>query len=450
MSELRKELTLSQVIALAAGGMIAAWMVEIRFWFELSGPGSFWALLVTGICVLPLGLVYSELNSMLPLAGGENIWISNAFNWDIGWYFNWALYLLYILAMPTVAYGIVTMSNYFHPLTFSQTKYIALAVLLLWLFISNIRVKRLGQIQSVMFWFMVIVSLFVAINFFFSGQWSLPTLKPWFPKGFSGFSAAVGILIFKFIGFDLIPQLSEEANYERKDQWKAYIGAISVTFLVYGVAILANGGIVNTKWIAETDIVDPRVADLIGKHYLAILIVTVGILGTITTLTGFWLSAARNLFGAAKQRQLPKALSKLNKNGQPWIANIIVGAFAIYFTVLAPEQWVEYIYTIYSFVAGLVYMMVALSFLILRKKRSNWERPFKIKKPFGMLMGILAFLFTLWVVVASISQIALSSVYILGGYFVIGVILHLYAKRMQKVKPEEWEPNVLGPEDIKK
>ena len=89
--QLKRELSLSQVIAMAAGGMIAAWMVEMIYWFELSGTGSFWALLTTGILVIPLGLVYSELSSMLPFAGGENVWISNAFGWDIGWYFNWKL-----------------------------------------------------------------------------------------------------------------------------------------------------------------------------------------------------------------------------------------------------------------------------------------------------------------------------------------------------------------------
>lgn len=446
MSNLKKELSLSQVIAMAAGGMIAAWMVEIIYWFELSGSGSFWALLTTGILVMPLGLVYSEMSSMLPFAGGENIWISNAFSWDIGWYFNWALYLLYILAMPTVAYGIVTMSGYFYPLTFAQTKLIALAILIIWYVISNVRIKILGNIQSFLFWIMIAASIFVSISFIFSGQWSFTKLTPWFPKGSSGFGAAVGILVFKFIGFDLVPQLSEEANFPRKDQWKAYAGAIGVTFLIYGLAIISNGGIVSAEWITKTDMVDPRVADLIGKHYLAIIIVIIGILGTVTTLSGFWLSAARNLYGAAKQHQVPKLFEKLNNQGQPLYGNIIVGIFAIYFTVFAPEAWVEYIYTVYAFVAGLVYMMVALSFLILRKKHPEWERPFKVKC--GTLFGILALAFTLWIIIASFSEIAVSSLYILGGYFVIGIGLHLYAKHMQKANPKEWHPIILGPDDI--
>lgn len=447
MSKLKKELTLSQVIAMAAGGMIAAWMVEIRYWFELSGTGSFWALFTTAILVIPLGLVYSELSSMLPFAGGANIWISNAFNWDLGWYFDWAQFLLYVLAIPTVAYGLVTMSNYFHPLTFEQTKYIALFMLILWYFITNMEIKILGKIQNLLFWIMIFASIFVSANFIFSGNWSLQNLRPWFPKGFSGYSAAVGILIFKYIGFDLIPQLSEEANYERKDQWKAYAGAIGLTFLIYGLAIIGNGGIVSVDWIIKSDIVDPRVADFIGKHYLAILVVIAGILGTITTLSGFWLSASRCLYGAAQQRQLSPAFAKLNKNGQPILGNIVVGIFAIYFTVFAPEEWVEYIYTIYSFVAGVVYFMVVLSYLILRKKHPEWERPFKIKH--GMLMGLLALAFTIWVIIASLSEIAISSLYLLGAYFAIGVAFHIYAKIMQKKEPEKWKPIVLGPEDIK-
>ena len=43
--KLKKELSLSQIIAMAAGGMIAAWMVEIKYWFEISGTGAVFSLL---------------------------------------------------------------------------------------------------------------------------------------------------------------------------------------------------------------------------------------------------------------------------------------------------------------------------------------------------------------------------------------------------------------------
>ena len=36
-----------------------------------------------------------------------------------------------------------------------------------------------------------------------------------------------------------------------------------------------------------------------------------------------------------------KKLAKVNKHGQPFLANIIVGILSIYFTVFAPDAWVD-------------------------------------------------------------------------------------------------------------
>ena len=75
---LKKTLKLPQLIALAAGGMIAAWMVEIQYWFSLTGTGSLLALILCAVFVLPLCFIYAEMTTMLPYAGGENVWVSNA------------------------------------------------------------------------------------------------------------------------------------------------------------------------------------------------------------------------------------------------------------------------------------------------------------------------------------------------------------------------------------
>ena len=56
---------------------------------------------------------------MLPYAGGENVWVSNAFGWNTGWVCCWFVLLLYVMAMPTVSYGIASMIGYLHPLSTS-------------------------------------------------------------------------------------------------------------------------------------------------------------------------------------------------------------------------------------------------------------------------------------------------------------------------------------------
>lgn len=289
---LRKELKLSSMIAMAAGGMIAAWMVEIKYWFELSGVGSVLSLLTCAILLLPLCFIYSEMTSMMPYAGGQNIWVTNALGWNIGFGACWLVMLLYVMAMPTVAYGIASMIGYLTPITALQTKIVAAIILVIWFFLTNKELKVLAKLQNILFWSTLVVSLAASVIFIFSGQWSFETMQPIFPNGFNGYTAAVALLIMKFVGFDLIPQLSEEANFPKKNLWKAFLGALGCTVLIYGMAVIGVGGIVDNEWIAQTDIVDPRVADIIGMHWLGVVIVVMGALTCITTLSSFWLSAS--------------------------------------------------------------------------------------------------------------------------------------------------------------
>ena len=65
-------------------------------------------------------------------------------------------------------------------------------------------------------------------------------------------------------------------------------------------------------------------------------------------------------------------------------------------------------------------------------------------------MGVLAVLFTLWIIYTSIAEITTTSIIILAGYFAVGACFHMYAKHKQKTDPENWAPKVLTAEDVEK
>lgn len=444
---LRKEIKLPGMIAMAAGGMVAAWMVEIKYWFEVGGAGSLWSLVTCALLILPLCFIYSELTSMMPYAGGQNIWVSNAFGWNTGFAACWFIMLLYIMAMPTVSYGIASMVSYVYPISAMGVKIVSVVILVLWYFLTNFELKLLTKLQNVLFWSTLVVSCCASLIFIFSGEWSYDNITPWFAEGFNGYTAGIGLLIMKFVGFDLIPQLSEEANFPKKDLWKAFVGSLACTVLIYGLAIVGVGGIVSREWIAETDIVDPRVADIIGMHWLGMVIVIMGALTCITTLSSFWLSASRILYGAAKQHQMTAKFSVLNKHGQPAFANLIVGILSVYFTVFAPEAWVNYIYVIYGVAAGIVYLFVATSFLKLRKIHPEWERPYKAKA--GTLMGIIGIAFCFWVIFTNVKAMGMAEWAVLIIYCVVGIGFWAFAKAKQKSDPENWAPVVINPDTEK-
>ena len=151
-NNLRKTITLPGMIAMAAGGMVAAWMVEIKYWFEIGGAGSVWSLITCAVLVLPLCFIYSEMTSMMPYAGGQNLWVSNALVWNTGFCACWLIMLLYVMAMPTVAYGIASMLGYLYPITSLQTKIIATVILVAWYFLTNSELKILARMQNILFW----------------------------------------------------------------------------------------------------------------------------------------------------------------------------------------------------------------------------------------------------------------------------------------------------------
>lgn len=443
---LKKELTLSQIIAMAAGGMIAAWMVEIRYWFELTGPSSILCLLACCIILLPLCLIYTEMTAMLPYAGGENIWTSNAFNWDTGWIVGWFMFLLYLSAMPNVTIGISTMVSYLYPLNFVQLKILACIIITAWFIMVNLEIKHLAVIQNFMFWTTLVISVIASCIFIFNSNWHWSNLSPWFPKGLAGFSAGLGLLMFKFIGFDLIPQLVEESNFSKKKIIIGFIGSMLCTLLVYGLAVIGVGGIASNEWIAKIDIVDPRVADQIGMHWLALVIVVMGAVTCITTLSGFWLAASRTIFGAAVQRQVPAKLAELNKYGQPWVANIVVYVCSLYFCIMAPEAWINYIFTITVGAAGVVYLFVAMSFIKLRKMHPEWERPYMC--PLGIILGLESIAFCVYCLYQCFVAMDLATWMALGVYFAIGSALYFYAKYKQKTDPTNWKPFIPSPDTV--
>ena len=137
---------------------------------------------------------------------------------------------------------------------------------------------------------------------------------------------------------------------------------------------------------------------------------------------------------------------KLNQHGQPQFANLIVGILSIYFTAFAPDAWVSYIYTIYGVVAGIVYLLVCLSFIRLRKTHPDWERPYRMKG--GAFWGYYGILFCIWVIIQNALAMDSGAITVLIIYIVLGLAFWGYAKMQQKKDPQNWAPIVISPETV--
>ena len=64
---------------------------------------------------------------------------------------------------------------------------------------------------------------------------------------------------------------------------------------------------------------------------LGILAIVSGLMHAFTTLMGFWTFSARVLYGAAQLNQLPRGFMRVNHYGQPFLANVVVYMFSLFF-----------------------------------------------------------------------------------------------------------------------
>lgn len=448
-TKLKRNLSFMSMVAIASGAVIGGWLAEAPYWFSVTGAGAAFIFPILAIMLIPVGLSFAELTAMLPFSSAVDIWTTNAFGHKWGWAAQWMMFLIQVVEPPMMAFIFVTAVNFFIPIPSNMVMWVAIGIVVLWYVLSNFNISITGRLATVFFFAMVIISVVVAITFFTSGHWSFTNISNhggFFPKGFNGIFIAFAVFSLKFIGFEMTPTMIEETNFPPGKMWKVILSALFIPAVLYFIVVLAIGGMGPWSEIANMSMPEPEFVskfDLPG--IIGIAAIVAGILHAFTTLMGFWVSSARVLYGAAQLNQLPKSFMKLNKHGQPYIANLVVLAFSVFFCFFTGENWVQYIYAVSCIAAGIVYFVCCLDCMVLRKKHPEWERPYRA--PGGDALFIIGMIISIWIIIGSSLELPLAGYVSLLIYFLIGVGLYLLMAYYRKMDPEAHKLITLTPAD---
>ena len=449
MTTLKRNLSFISMIAIASGAVIGGWLAEAPYWFAVTGAGSAFIFPILAILLVPVGLAFSELTAMLPFSSAVDVWTTNAFGHKIGWGTQWMMFLVQVVEPPMMAFIFLTAISYFVPIPADVAKFVAIALVLVWYIVSNFDIKLTGTLSNVFFFTMIGLSAIVALAFFFSGSWSMSNITTqggFFPKGFNGVFIAMAVFALKYIGFEMTPTMIEEVNFPAGKMWKIILSALFFPALLYFFVVLAIGGMAPASEIAKMSMPEPELVKKIGlPAIIGITAIIAGLLHAFTTLMGFWTSSARVLYGSAQLKHLPDFFLKLNKHGQPYVANLTVLLFSVFFCMFTGDDWVKYIYAVSCIAAGIVYFMCCLDALMLRKKHPDWERPYRA--PGGNLLFILGMAISIWIIIGSCLELAIGGYISLIIYCVIGVLFYLVMNSYRTKNPEKHAQIVLTPAD---
>jgi amino acid transporter len=214
-------------------------------------------------------------------------------------------------------------------------------------------------------------------------------MQPVFSAGLGGVFAVAVMAPFMFVGFDVIPQAAQEINLPSRSIGKILVGSIAMALAWYCMVILAVAFLLPASGFGSGLVT----ADATGVAWGSVgsnLLVLGGVGGIITSWNAFLVGGSRAIYAMARHGMLPAWLGKLHpKYHTPSNAILAIGLVSALAPFLGRVSLV-WIVDAGSFAVVIAYILVAVSFLVLRKRQPEMQRPFRLRH--GVLIGWLALL----------------------------------------------------------
>ena len=354
-----------------------------------SGPGlAMLLILITPIVYsAPVALVCAELGTALPLEGGYYAWSKRALGpfgaFCQGWW-AWLFTFVDIGIFPTMFCDYL---SYFWPAVGNHGDFWlrkAVMITMIWAFVLlNLRgAKTIGNFARIFvimvlspFVLMIVAGIYQGLTQGFSFSPVLPIITPGLTLS-AALAAAIPVILWNYQGWDAISTVAGEMDNPRRDYPRGLgisVILISAMYLVPALIVLMLVGTTKFPWVtgawsaAATQIAGPWLGDFTSA---------MGMISAVGMYSGLVLVYSRVPFVMGRDGYLPQALMKRNARDVPYVSLIVSG---IVYTaiILIFKDLEELAAADVTFYAAMMSLEL-LSFLVLRYREPNLERPFKV------------------------------------------------------------------------
>ncbi len=470
----KKEIRLFDGIMLVAGTMIGSGIFIVSADIARNVGASGYLLLVwalSGFLTVAAALSYGELTSMFPKAGGQYVFLREAYNPLMGFLYGWT-YFLVIQTGTIAAVGVAfaKFTGVFVPffnannvvidlwvIKINTQQLLAIAVIAL-LTIVNIGGVRYGKWIQTFFSGTKILALFglIAIGLFasnadaiaqnFSHWWNAASTtiaadhQSTIVHPLSGWQIIVAIgvaMVGSMFAMDAWNGITftgdEVVNPKRNIPLSMGIGValVSVIYLLLNVTYLTNlplSGIPGSEvsrnvfeqgiQFAKDDRVGVAAADAMAGHHAVLLVAGLIMLSTFSCLNGLILTAPRMFYKMAEDKLFFKSMGRLNSRGVPAIATIFASAWACLLCLSGTYgNLLDYV----VFAVLLFYIFTIAAVFILRTKMPDAPREYRA---FGypLVPGIYLIL----VIMICIILLVYKPQYTWPGFIIVGLGVPAY------------------------
>jgi basic amino acid/polyamine antiporter, APA family len=373
--------------------------------------------LITGFMTLTAALSYGELSGMFPKAGGQYVYLKEAYNPLMGFLYGWSFFAVIQTATIAavgvafskfLAYMVPELGNNYFLFDAGITKVysgqlVAIVIICLLTYINSRGVKE-GKIIQTLFTSAKLLALFGLIVFgfllvkesFWAENWktgfnamqdlgekdATGVLHPtsWTPISGSVLMGAIAAAmvgsIFSSDAWNNVTFIAGEMKNPKKNiGLSLFLGTLIVTVIYVSANLMyLNVMPMNELAFPTDDRVAVAAANKIFPAFGTTLIAILIMISTFGCNNGLILAGARVYYTMAQDGLFFKKVGELNKAAVPQVA--------LWIQCIAASIWSlsgKYgdLLDMISFVVVLFYMLTIAGIFILRKKRPDAERPYK-------------------------------------------------------------------------
>ena len=485
-SELKKTLGIFDLIVIGIAAVVGTGIFTIigsAIVGTSDAPGAGSAIIISmvlaAVASVFSALSYSEIASMMPVAGSAYAYTYATMGELMAWMIGWVLMLEYAIGNITVAsawtgYFVQFLKGFQHilpdwvinfPLWLRNdyrtmyelcNKYgwnvhdkmpfinlpfgielpIAanLPAILIVLILTLLLIKGIKESTKVAT-IMVGVNMTIILSFVIVGAFYVKPENwvPFAPNGLEGIFSGAFIIFFAYIGFDAISTAAEETKNPQRDLPLAIMGTLLLCTILYICVALVLTGVVP---ITAIDIQAPlaHAMRFVGVDWYAGLI-SIGALCALTSvLLIYQLGTTRILYAMSRDHFLPKSWNSIHKKFKTphimtWVSGLIVILCGLFMDLNISAE-------LCNFGTFTSFIVICLAVLILRKTEPNRERPFKV--PFCPLFPILGILTCSALMYCKFSAKATSALYFIY-WLIVGILIYALYSYKEIRKQEKIE-----------
>jgi len=409
---LKRSLRVVDVTAIGLNGVIGSGIFLLPgLVADKMGPAALLATVFAGFLCFLIALCFAEVGSRFDGTGGAYLYARAAFGGFIGFQVGWTTWWVRLISWAALANGFALALVELLPEGAADYQLAIAFAVVLALGGVNLRGARLGATVIDVFTVakLLPLSLFVVVGL---ANLNGSLFTPFAPEGYAPFGETVLIILWAFVGFEMLAIPGGEMKNPQRDVPRALLLTLAlVTVLYICVQIVAIGTLPGLAG-SESPVAQAahRFMGALGGGLIAVGVA----LSIFGSNAGTALVTPRAVYGLAEQGQMPAFFGAVHPVRHVPTAAII--ASTLLTLALAASGSFEELAVIGVVARFLQYLPTCIAVLVFRHKdRETGDAPgFRI--PFGPAVPILAtILCALLLTQASAEKLLWGAAFVVGG-----------------------------------